>query len=462
MKADVRKKLAVEIVELVGGKDNIFSVIHCMTRLRFVLKDKSVPNIEEIKSLKGVIGAQWSNEQFQIIIGPEVSEVYKDVCEITNIQVKSQLQDELEGSKKFGFSSIADAISGCLAPAIPIVIGAGMLKVVIILATLLNILTPENPTYEILTFAADAGFYFLPVFLGAFSANKFKTSMPLGMFMGAILLHPTFVSNVVEGKAMSIYGLSVYLTSYASSIFPIILIVFIMSYVERFFSRVIPNAVKTILVPVLTILVMLPLALTIIGPIGAFIGMYLAKGIMWLYSTTGFFGVAVLSAIYPLLVITGMHGGLFPPMMQSLTTYGYEPIIGLAGVIANINQGAATLAVGIKNKNERPVAISATITAVLGGVTEPAMFGINLKYKTPLYASMIGSFVGGAVAGLLKVYMYALGGSAGIFGITGFIGEESSNLLYLVLSIIIGFVTTFVVTMFIYKNEKGSGDYNGI
>lgn len=457
MKVNVRKNLAAEIVELVGGKENIFSVIHCMTRLRFVLKDKSAPKIEEIKALKGVIGAQWSNEQFQIIIGPEVAEVYKDVCEISDISNQSQLTENLNRSKKFSFSLITDAISGCLAPAIPIVIGAGMLKVVLILATMLNIMTAESPTYLILTFASDAGFYFLPVFLGAFAANKFKTSMPLGMFMGAILIHPTFVNTVAEGTPMSIYGLPVYLTSYASSIFPIILIVFIMSYVERFFSRVLPTAIKTILVPLLTILTMLPLALTIVGPIGAFIGMYLSQGIMWLYNTTGFFGVAVLSAIYPLLVITGMHGGLFPPMMQSLTTYGYEPIIGLASVIANINQGAATLAVGIKNKKERAIAISATITAVLGGVTEPAMFGINLKYKTPLYASMIGSFVGGAVAGLLKVYMYALGGSAGIFGVTGFIGKDSSNLLYLILSIIIGFVTTFIVTMIIYKNEEGVG-----
>jgi PTS system beta-glucosides-specific IIC component len=454
MKADARRELATNIVDLVGGKDNISNIIHCMTRLRFTIKDKSLVNLDQISDLEGVIGAQWSNEQFQVIIGQWVSELYKDVCEVANIQQQSQLDENLDEKKKFGPGAIIDSISGCLAPVIPIVVGAGMLKVVLILATLLNILKDTSPTYQVLNFASDAGFYFLPVFLGAFSANKFKTSMPLGMLMGAILLHPNFVASVGEGATLSIFGLPIYATTYSSSIFPVIMSVFVMSYVERFFSKIIPNAVKVIFVPLLTILVMLPLALCLIGPAGAFFGVYLAQAIMWLYNTTGFVGIAVLSAVYPLLVITGMHGALFPPMMQSLTTLGYEPIIGLSGVISNLNQGAATLAVAVKNKKERSTAISAAITAILGGVTEPAMFGINLKYKTPLYATMAGSFIGGSIAGLLKVYMYALGGSAGIFGVTGFIAEQSSNIIYLFVAILAGLISTFIITMFIYKVDK--------
>lgn len=454
MKADTHKQLAIKIVDLVGGKDNISNLIHCMTRLRFTVKDKSQVQLDQITDCDGVIGAQWSNEQFQVIIGQQVSELYKDVCDVAGIQQQSQLNENLVEKKKFGFGVVVDAISGCLSPVIPIVVGAGMLKVVLILATMFHLLSDKSSTFQVLSFASDAGFYFLPVFLGAFSANKFKTSMPLGMLMGAIFLHPNFVAAVGADTKLTIFCLPIYATTYSSSIFPIIMTVFVMAYVERFFSKYIPDAVKIILVPLLTILVMLPLALCLIGPAGAFFGVYLAKAIMWLYHATGFFGVAVLACIYPLLVITGMHGALFPPMMQSLTTLGYEPIISIAGIVSNINQGAATLAVAVKSKKDRSTAISATITAILGGVTEPAMFGINLRYKKPLYASMIGSFVGAAVAGFLKVCTYTLGGSAGIFGITGAIGKNPNNIIFLLLALAIGFVTTFVVTLFIYKAEK--------
>lgn len=450
MKKIEKKELAIQIIENIGGKDNISNLIHCMTRLRFSLKDKSLVNIDAISKLKGVIGVQWSNDQFQIIIGQWVSELYRIICETTDINV----EDKDNKKSKFKFSSIIDAISGCLAPAIPIVVGAGMLKVVLIIASILGILSESSSTYYVLSFVSDAGFYFLPIYLGAFSANKFKTSMPLGMFMGAIFLHPSFVNSIVEGKSLSIFNISIYSTNYANSIFPIIITVFVMSYVERFFSKYVPNAVKVIFVPLFTIIVMLPLALCIIGPAGSYLGIYIADAIMFLYNTTGFLGIAVLSALYPLLVITGMHGALFPPMMQSLTTLGYEPIIGLSGVISNLNQGAATLGVALKNKEERSTAISSSVTAIFGGVTEPAMFGINLKYKMPLYATMIGSFIGGAIAGILKVYMFALGGSAGIFGITGFINKLTNNIIFLLIAILAGFISTFIITLLIYKVDK--------
>lgn len=447
------KELATTIVENVGGVGNIDSVTHCMTRLRFVLKDVDKANKEKLNAISEVVGVVYKAGQFQLIIGQQVAQLYKVVCEEINIEEKPEISVASDQKKKFSFSSIIDGISGCLTPIIPIVTGAGMLKVVLIFATMSNILSTESSTYQVLFFASEAGFYFLPVFLGATAANKFKTSMPLGMLMGAILISPTFVSAVAEGTAMSIFGLPIYLASYTSSIFPIIMIVFIMKYVEGFFAKYSPVAVKVIMVPLCTIMVMLPLALCLIGPIGSFLGVYMAQAIMWLYNTVGFLGVALLSALYPVLVITGMHGSLFPPMIQSLTTVGYDPIIGFSSVIANINQGAATLAVAVKNKTERPNAIACSITAIFGGVTEPAMFGINLKYKTPLYAVICGGFIGGAVAGILKVYMYTLGGSAGIFGFAGFIGSDSSNLLYFFIAILVGFVSTFIITLLIYKPE---------
>ncbi|MBF4695533.1 PTS transporter subunit EIIC [Fusibacter ferrireducens] len=449
--------LASKVLVLVGGKDNISFLGHCMTRLRLELKDKSIVNLDEIKRLQGVVGAQWSNEQLQIIIGQSVGEVYGMVAEKAGIRAEKAINENLDkGKKKISFAGIIDGITGSLIPLLPAIIGAGMLKVVIILCELTGILTPDMQTHAVLTFASDAGFYFLPVFLGATAANKFKANMGLGMLLGAIMIHPTMVANVAGAIPMSIFGIPVYASNYASTIFPIIMAVYVMSHVEKFFKKIAPESIKAIIVPLGTILVMLPLTLGLIGPAGAFFGNYLAAAIMWLYNTTGFFGVAVLATIYPLLILTGMHGALFPYMFHSLVTLGYEPIVATANVLSNINQGAAAAAVAFKckDKETRTTASSSAITAIFGGVTEPAMFGINMKLKKPLYAAMFGNFCSAAFAGLMKVYMYSLGGSAGLLGIAGFVGPTSSNFIFMVISIILGVVITFVTTLIVYKGES--------
>ncbi|WOO37226.1 PTS transporter subunit EIIC [Anaerocolumna sp. AGMB13020] len=450
------EELSIRVLELIGGKENISHFGHCMTRLRFSLKDTSIVDLKEIQKVNGVIGAQWSNDQLQIIIGQAVGDAYKLICSKADIAAEKAVDENLDKARKFSFGAILDGISGSLMPLIPALIGAGMLKVIIILGELIGFLTPEMPTHAVLAFAADAGFYFLPVFLGATAANKFKTNMGLGMLLGAILIHPSMIANVTNGVGMSIFGIPVYAASYASTIFPVIMAVFVMAYVEKFFRKISPDSVKAIVVPLGTILVMLPLTLCLIGPAGAFIGTYLASGIMWLYHTTGFFGVALLAAIYPLLVITGMHGALVPYMFQSFASFAYEPIVCVAGVLSNINQGAASAAVALKckGKKTKSTAASSAITAVIGGVTEPAMFGINLRLKKPLYAAMIGNFFGAAFAGLMKVYAYAFAGSAGIFGVAGFIGPTEMNVIYMGISVLIGFVVTFITTLFIYKGEE--------
>lgn len=456
-KREKQEELSVKVLELVGGKDNISYLGHCMTRLRFELKDKSVVNLSQIQKIEGVVGAQWSNEQLQIIIGQSVGEVYSLVAAKAGLEKEKAIEENLDGKKKkFSVGAIIDGITGSLMPLIPAIIGAGMLKVIIILCELAGVLTPEMPTHAVLTFAADAGFYFLPVFLGATAANKFKANMGLGMLLGAILIHPTMVANVAGAVSMSIFGLPVYGATYTSTIFPVIMAVYVMSHVEKFFRKISPDAIKAIVVPLGTLLVMLPLTLCLIGPAGAFLGNYLAAAIMWLYNTTGFFGVAVLATVYPLLILTGMHGALFPYMFQSLVSFGYEPIVATANVLSNINQGAAAAAVAVKCKDKatKSTAGSSAITAVFGGVTEPAMFGINMKLKKPLYAAMFGNFCSAAFAGLMKVYMYSLGGSAGILGIAGFVGPTSSNFIFMIISIIIGIVVTFITTLFLYKGES--------
>lgn len=446
------EELINSIDSLIGGKDNIVFFAHCMTRLRFNLKDQSRVDLDKIKNTAGVIGAQWSNDQLQIIVGPAVKKLYEQICEYLDIKKEASIEDNLDGEKKkFGIGAILDGISGCLSPLVPVLVGAGLIKVVVIVSELLGLLTSTMPTYQVLSFVADSGFYFLPVLIGATAAKKFGANQGLGMLMGAILIHPTFAASVTEGTSLNIFGIPIYAASYSSTIFPAIISVYILSHVESFFSKYSPDFLRTILVPFLSILVMMPLTLCLIAPAGAFIGTYLAEAIMWLYNVTGFFGVALLSALYPVLVITGMHGALVPYMFQSFASFGYEPIVTIAGILSNINQGAASAAVAVKckDKDTRSAAASSALTAVIGGVTEPSMFGINLRLKKPLYAAMIGNFFGAAFAGIMKVRSIAFSGSSGIFAVI-----TKDPVIYMVISIAIGFIITFIITLITYDGEK--------
>lgn len=451
------KDLSENVVSLLGGKGNISFYTHCVTRLRFNVKDRSLVEKEKIDSLEKVVGSQWSGEQFQIIIGQSVKEAYNAIEEKNHIAKKDDETVENTQSdkkKKLSFNSILDGIAGCITPLIPLMIGSGMIKVLILLLQMTNLLSENSPTINVLTFVSDAGFYFLPIFVGATAAKKFNTNIGLGMLMGGMLLHPTFISNVAEGQSISVFSLPIYSANYGNMIFPTILAVFVMSYVERFFTKYSFDSIKAMSTPLLTILVMTPLNLVLLAPIGAFLGTFLTDGIMWIYNTVGFLGVGILSSLMSLMILTGMHTALSPYLIQSMATLGKEPIIFVANFVNNFNQGIACLAVALKTKDKtlRSTALSCAVTAIVGGVTEPALFGVNLKLKKPLYAVMIGSFFGGALAGFLKVYCYSFVASGGLFGLAAFIGPEASNLMFFILSLLLGMVITFLATLFMYKD----------
>lgn len=451
-------ELAQSIVELVGGKDNISVFTHCVTRLRFNVKDKSVVQVDEIEKIEGVVGCQWSGSQLQVIIGQAVGDAYQLICKENDLGIQVDLDDfeEETKKKKFNINSVFDAISGCITPLVMVLIGAGFIKIAVLLGEITGLLPAGSPTHTILTFAGDAGFYFLPIFVGATAANKFGANMGLGMLIGAIFIHPTFIEAVTKGNALSVYGIPVYQVSYTSTIFPVLLSVWVMAPIEKFIAKHSPESIRSITESFLTLLIMLPLALCILGPIGSFLGTYLSKAIIWLYQTTGFFGVAVLSALIPLLVMTGMHTGFTPYIVNSFSTLGYEPIIFTATIVSNINQGIASAAVAFKTKNKqlKATASSCAITAVVGGVTEPAMFGINLRLKTPLYGAMIGNFVGAAIAGLGHAYAYAMAGSVGLFAIPIYVQKDISNLIWMIAGIVVGAIVAFIATYILYKEEN--------
>lgn len=448
-------ELAKLIPELVGGVENVSLFTHCVTRLRFDIKDKSKVDLKEVKKAPGVRGAQWSGDQLQMIIGGGVEEAFDAVCKETGLAVSKSNSQEIS-KKKFSPSSLIEFIAGCITPIVLILIGSGMLKIIMLLGSMSGLISADSSTYNVLSFVSDSAFYFLPVFIGFSTATKLNMSPYMGALLGAMLLHPNFTALVASGKAISVFGLPVYAASYGNSIFPAILVVFIASYVEKFFKKYSPEVLRSILVPFLTILVMIPLGLCLLAPLGDIIGVYFSKAIIWVYNTLGFVGVALFTGLHPLLVMTGMHHGVSPYLVASLTNPGYEGLASPATVIDNINIGVASAAVALKSKNKqtKTTAIPSAITAIVGGVTEPALFGIVLQYKSVLAATMIGGFVGGAVAGMAKCVSYAFAGSYGLFGLLTFIGKNGmSNLYMMILSVVIGVVVTFVMTMILYKEN---------
>lgn len=439
------KDLARQIIEGVGGSKNISNVTHCMTRLRFHLKDDSLANKEQITRLKEVAGVTNKGGQYQIIIGTHVAHVYEEVAKEAKVSTDDS---EIQQKKKGFISNIFDTITGIFAPIVPAIAGSGMIKAVLTLLTVFGLLSKESQTYYILNFVADAAFYFLPVLLAFSSAQKFKANPYLATVMGGILLHPSLGALVTAGEPVSFIGLPVTLVSYASSVVPIILIVLVQSYVERFAKKISPNAIQVFFYPMVTVLIMAPIALAAVGPVGTIIGDSLAGGFAFLNDRASWFAPFMLGALCPLLIMTGMHYSLMPVALAQYATMGYGTILGPGMLASNIAQGAAAIVVGFKTKDKslKRLAYSTGVTALMG-ITEPAMYGVNAKLKRPLIAVLIGGGVSGLYAGIMNIKTYA-SATAGIPALPVYVGgDDLWNVVHAVITIIISFVVTAIATI---------------
>lgn len=457
------EQLVEDLPALVGGKGNIVQFTHCVTRLRFNLQDKTQANLESINKIPGVLGSQWSGEQLQVVIGQSVGDAYEMLADSLGLAKEAAVDENLDGDlvgKGLSIATILDSIAGCLTPLIPAMIGSGMVKVLNLILLQLGVLTMESPTYITLSFIGDAVFYFFPVLIGATGARKFGANMGVGMALGAMLMHPTFTGLVAEGTGGSIFGLPIYAGTYSSTVFPMILTMAIAGPVERFIAKHSPDTLRSVLEPLCTLLVVAPIMLVVLAPLGSILGNYLAAAVMWLYNTLGFVGLSVLCALMPLLVMTGMHTAFTPYLLQMFTTLGYETMVIPANFIVNLGQSAACAAVAFKTKDTdlKSNAWSCAVTAILAGVTEPALFGVVIPLRTPLYGLMIGSALGGVIAGIFKCACYAFPGSGGLFGLPVFIGGDSGmmNLVYMVIAIVSGMVCTFMATTFLYHDKKAT------
>lgn len=452
------EELVSKIGEYVGGKDNVDFFTHCVTRLRFNVKDQSLVKKEDIEKLSGVLGVQWQNGQLQVIIGQAVNDVYQEICKTYGFndggEVSADTQTKEKKKVTFGgvINGILNGISGSLSPSIPALIGCGMIQVLLIIATSLG-MDQTSGTYLLLYYVGQAGFYFLPVIVCGNAAKKFGANQGLGMVVGGMLIFPDFIAAV--GNGLDFLGIPVYNASYTSTIFPAILCAWVMAPIEKFFAKYSPTMLRSILEPVCTLLIMVPLAYCLLAPAGAFLGNYISSAVIWLYNTLGFVGVAVLAAVMPFLIMTGMHSAFVPYLLQMFATVGYEPIFFTALVISNIDQGISSLAVALKTKNKtlKSTALSCAITAVIGGVTEPAMYGVNLRYKKAMAGAMIGSCIAGAFAGLVHVYSYAFAGASSIVALPCFVSPEGNNVIMMVIAILIGIIATFIATFILYRDE---------
>ena len=436
------KKLA----KALGGKDNIKRVFHCMPRLRFYVKDKNRINENEIKSLPEVSGINWHKDQLQVIVGNDVKDMYKWLI---SIGVPSDNAPSKQDYSKGIVSKVIDSITGSMTPMIPALTAAGMMKVILTLMTTFNLVESTSSTYQVINFVGDVAFYFMPFLIAANAAKIFGVNQSLALIIAGVFLHPNFVQMVSGESAITFFGLTVTKVSYAYSVIPVILMVWIMSYIENFVDKITPRMFKLILSPTLVILISAPIALIAIGPLGGIIGNGLAIAINFLSDKLGFVIVGILAATFPFIVMTGMHHALTPIGLNSIATGGTDKLIFISQVCSNISQAGACLAVAVKSKDQdmKQLASTSGISALMG-ITEPALYGVTLKLKRPVVAAAIAAGIGGIFGGILQVSLYIAQNS--IMAIPAFIGDAGmSNLLYGLSMIAISFLGSFILTMVI-------------
>jgi beta-glucoside PTS system EIICBA component len=442
------QKLAQVILQNIGGEKNISHFTHCATRLRFSLNDTSKVNEGVLKNTKGILGVVNNGAQFQLIIGPEVPKAYEALQNKVNI---SSTNSEEFKEKKGVVANLLDFVSGVFTPILPAIIGAGLIKSVLAIAVLFGIDT-KGQTYYFLNFIGDAPLYFLPIMLAFTAAAKFKTNQFIAVAIAGSMIHPSYTMLVTDQFNIhftSFLGIPVTLATYSSSVIPILLTVWFLSYVDKFLEKYIPKMIKFFLKPLLSLLIVAPIAFIVLGPLGFVAGTGISTGLNMLSTNVPWLVPTIIGTIFPLMVTTGMHYGLVPFMVQSYASIGYETIATPGNLPSNAAQGAAALCVALKtkNKNFKQLAFSSGITAVLG-ITEPALFGVTLKVKRALYAVMIGGGVGGFYSGITGVKGYAFN-SPGLLSLPAFIGPDGwTNLINACIAMVIGFVVTFVVLWF--------------
>ena len=474
--------LARIIIQNVGGKSNIISVAHCITRLRFKLKDESKANKEVLESTDGVIKVMQAGGQYQVVIGNQVNDVYDAVLEVGHLAAAGAVDEEGNaveetsgGGKKSPVSLLIDVISGTLQPTLGVMAATGIIKGLLALFDFLGLIPAASGTYQVWYAVADGFFYFMPIVLGYTAAKKFKVNEFIGMAIGIALCYPAMVNStagtvlgtVFTGTAfemsyyLTFFGIPVIMpaSGYTSSVVPIILAVAIAAPLEHWLKKVIPDVIKLFVVPFVTLIVVVPLTYLVIGPIASILCSILSLFFNAIYSIPvvgGLIGGVLIGAFWQVLVIFGLHWSLVPLAMINYSLLGYDFILSPYFCVS-FAQTFVVLAIVLKTKDEKlkKIAIPAFISGIFG-VTEPAIYGITLPKKTPFIYSCIAGAIGGAFTGLMRTRSYSIGG-LGLFGLPSFIDTTGvmglTNMIYILIAILIASVAGFAMTYVLYKDE---------
>lgn len=438
------KETAPVIIEYLGGKENITTHTHCMTRLRFGLKDESKVNEEALKAVKGVQGVLKKGGMYQVVIGPNVEELYKEVAPLLQDVPASEVINENEDAKKESVVNTVFAfISGCITPSLPVLIGSGLISAILALLTNFKVLSTDSSTYVLFNALANAAYSYLPVMVAFAGARRLKTNEYIAAFI-MLALCSASVSGV---EGLTLFGLSLTTVKYTSNIVPALLMVPVLAALDRVIVKYSPNAIKSIIRPFILAIVMFPLTLLVLGPIGTWVGNALAQFCIWVTSFGGI-SMAILSALHPLLVMVGMHTIITPLIVNEISTVGSSLLFSKA-LAANLAIGGAALAVGVKAKKaeNKEAGISTGITALLS-VTEPALYGVLIRLKKPLISAIIASAITGVFIGIFDIRAYATA-SCSFLTLPIFMGGEMSN-FYLacaaaVIATVLGFVITWII-----------------
>ncbi|MCR4856172.1 MAG: PTS transporter subunit EIIC [Erysipelotrichaceae bacterium] len=452
---DKNEQIVNDLLPLIGNKENISSATHCATRLRLNVKDKNAVDLEKIGKVKGVMGVQQVGEQLQVIIGPAVGKVYEAFIKVTGLKAEAAIEENLDEPKKKVIDRIFDYISGSITPLLPAFTAAGLFKTLVAIfgPNLLGWFGAESDIYVLLTFLGDAGFYFLPILLGVSASMKLKVPWIYGAYIGAIMQHPSFTA--LNGQPFTVFGIPCNVQDYASTVIPILMITWLMSYVYKFLRDHVHENLQLILVPFATLLIMTPIALCLIGPAGSFLSNYIQKGVLWMNSVAGPLATTFIGAFFAPIVFTGMHIIFYVYLYTTFPTMGYDTFF-LPGVVAS-----SWVIVGIwlgcmvkyKKRENKTFATTSFITWLIGGVGEPFMFGVLLKNKKLLLASCVAGGAAGLVAGITHLTAYVLSASNGIYGLLAFLGGPAWNYVALALTLAAAIGGAFAATVFLGVDE---------
>ncbi|GEK89601.1 PTS system beta-glucoside-specific IIA component, Glc family (TC 4.A.1.2.6)/PTS system beta-glucoside-specific IIB component, Glc family (TC 4.A.1.2.6)/PTS system beta-glucoside-specific IIC component, Glc family (TC 4.A.1.2.6) [Alkalibacterium putridalgicola] len=460
------EELAKKIIDNIGGTENVISVTHCITRLRFKLKDEEKANTETLKNMDGVVTVMKSGGQYQVVIGNHVPDVYEQVLKEGNLGNAAESSED-SGEKGNPFDRFIDLVSGIFQPVLGVLAATGMIKGFLALFVAAGWLSNTSGTYQILNATGDALFYFFPIFLGYTAAKKLNLAPFIGMAIGGALVYPSMAGlsggetlyTLFEGTVfaspvvLEFIGIPVILPQggYGSTVIPIILSVIFAAKIEKLMKKVIPDVIKLFIVPFATLLIVVPLTFIVIGPIANIAANMIGAATLAIYDFSPIVAGLVIGGLWQVLVIFGLHWGLVPVAINNLSVYGFDPILALS-FIASFAQTGAIIGVMLKTKEQKVKTLSIpAIISGLFGVTEPAIYGISLPLKKPFIISCIGGALGGAALAVINARSFIIGG-LGIFGYTNFLNPAEPGLgmvpwiiVISVAGLIFGAVVTYIV-----------------